>query len=130
MTQPVQEPNTNRWLEGHSHRVSQLERRAGGPWIYVGTWPDDPGTTPDSPPFENGWANMGGLFRRMRFRWNLNNQVDIEGAISGGADDTVCFTLPDGYRPDEEDRLTATDTSNVLVIFGIATNGEVTVNPA
>ena len=96
-----------------------------GPWIWVGTYPGDPDTTPDSPPFENGWDNYGSGFGRTRFRLN-NGLIEIVGSVIGGAEDTVVFTLPTGYRPDESYRSGAVLTAGTsLVVVQVDPDGSV-----
>ncbi len=93
-------------LGNHETRTRSLERRPPGTWIYVGDFPTDPDTTIDSPPFENGWANAGGGAQRLRFRRTNENQLEVEGSITGGTgiiDETVVTTMPDPiYIPLEE----------------------------
>jgi hypothetical protein len=71
--------------------------------VYVGTFPGDPDTTVDSPPFENGWSNAGGGRQRLRFRRTNENQTEFDGFVTGGDNGTVVTTLPDAiYIPLEE----------------------------
>lgn len=52
-----------------------------------------------APDYENGWADfsaaawMPGGYRK------LGNKVEIQGMVKGGANNTVLFTLPVGFRP-------------------------------
>ena len=87
-------------LRSDNDRLKRLENGDGSfPWIYVGTFPGDPLTTPPSPPFENGWTAVN-LASPPRFKRVLN-WLFFEGGsgITGGADNTVIFTLPVRYRP-------------------------------
>lgn len=86
-------------LRGLRDRVTVIENSDGSwPWIYVGDYPADPFTTPDSPPFQNGWANVGPPYHLVAFKRFLN-WVKIRGAFSGGDDGTIVFTLPALYVP-------------------------------
>lgn len=86
-------------LRNHEDRIAKLENSDGSwPWIYVGTYPTDPFTTPDSPAFQNGWVNVGPPYHLVAFKRFLN-WVKIRGAFTGGADGSIVFTLPDLYRP-------------------------------
>lgn len=108
----------------HERRVQALEKRKG-PWIFVGTFPDDTDTTPESPPFKNGWSNLEG-YVPMRFRHNTVGGVDIEGGVTGGGVGTVIFTLPTDYRPTEIVVLAcASDTGLVTPTLQINPNGDV-----
>lgn len=78
----------------HNRRLYGTETGIGGPWIYVGTYPTDADTTPDSPPFQNGWHNQGGTLQRMRFRWLRAGGIEIQGSVAGGIIGTAIFTLP------------------------------------
>ena len=102
MTRPIVEPSPARETASHGWREFQLERRPGpvhGRWIYVGTYPGDPGTTPDSPPFQNGWANdvTDPAAVPLRFRGVVGGGMEIEGVVSGGVAGTVVFTLPSTF---------------------------------
>ncbi len=103
----------------HERRLLNAEKRTDGPWIYVG------GTTDDSPPFENGWDNVGGTATPARFRWRLDGNLDLELAVGGGDLGTVIFTLPDGWRPDYDARLTAVDDTGTVAIIEVLTDGSV-----
>jgi hypothetical protein len=83
-------------------RIGDLERYPPGRWIYVGTYPTDPDTTPDSPPFENGWENSGGGARRLRFRRNSDWSLDVEGVVTSGGSGDVVTILNALYRPSED----------------------------
>ncbi|PXY20872.1 hypothetical protein [Prauserella muralis] len=52
--------------------------------------------------FQNGWRNYGNGWSDVQFRYlPLTDQVEIKGTMISGteADNTVVFTLPEGYRP-------------------------------
>lgn len=69
--------------------------------MYVGTFGFDGVDDllgPESPPFQNGWTNSFGGNAPVAFTL-VNGWVHIRGGFFGGADGTVVFTLPPGYRP-------------------------------
>lgn len=66
-------------------------------WIYVGDYPDDDGTTVESPVFENGWENAPGG-QPLRFRLDLSWTLIVEGDIRFGEVGTVVTTIPEDYR--------------------------------
>jgi hypothetical protein len=80
-------------LGDHERRVRGVERARPGRWIWVGTYPTDPLTTSDSPPYENGWTG------ELRFRWDKDGRTELLGGVTDGPDDSVITTLPLGYRP-------------------------------
>jgi hypothetical protein len=119
---------------GHrAFRLSQIERKTGGSWIYVGTFPGDANTTILSPPFQNSWGNMGGGWQVLRFRWLSDGTIEIEGVVTGGVVGTVIFTLPTPlytrYGPNDGDLpvpgVNIADFSHAA--FKIAVNGDVSL---
>jgi hypothetical protein len=51
------------------------------------------------PAFQNSWVNYGGSYQTAGFRKDPFGRVYLKGLIKGGANATVAFTLPVGYRP-------------------------------
>lgn len=100
MTSRVQQTTIDLALKQHNDRLTAIERSDGSDrWIYVGTYPTDPNTTAESPPFENGWMNVN-VANGVRFKRQFNN-LNIDGGpgITGGADNSVVFTLPSACWP-------------------------------
>lgn len=96
----VEQHDVRRTFLDHVGRIRIVER-GGANWIYVGSIGDggvDDLLGPISPPFQNGWTNSLGDDAPVSFTL-VNGWVHIRGGFSGGADGTVVFTLPDGYRP-------------------------------
>ena len=88
----------------HELRVSALERRENEDFIVVGTFPTDADTSPDSPPFMNGWGNVGAPYAKTAFHMDVYGKVHLRGALQGGAAGTVAFVLPAEYRPTKSKR--------------------------
>jgi len=86
------------------------------PWIYIGTVgvdnaDDQINSNPapfnyqlnqDNPaipylniPFQNGWTNYGNGYSPVCFMVTIENHLEIHGAITGGADNSIVFQLPD-----------------------------------
>jgi hypothetical protein len=89
----------------------------GEDWHYVGE--------AGEPAFENSW---GSGQQAVAFRIRESGIVDIEGVASGGTPGTVIFTLPAGYRPSGEVRLSITGEISTTMSAGllvVSTNGEV-----
>lgn len=105
--------------------VRELQR-VPGRWIYVGTYPTDAGTLPESPPFQNGWMNKGSGFVPCRFKVNKWRDVEIEGGIEGGAVGSVIFTLPEEYRPDGSLRFVCSSDGTATTHVQVDPNGDVT----
>jgi hypothetical protein len=82
-------------------------KRTPGQWIVVGTFPGDPGTVPESPPFLNGFANADPAlgWPKVQFKIDKWRHVDIIGAPVGGALGAVIFQLPFEYRPGRSHRI-------------------------
>lgn len=105
MTRPLKLATDRREINHARIRVRDLERRVpAGDWVYVGAYPTDPGTTPDSPEFVNGSNTGNGSVSEdelTRFRWKiglgaaLELQVNVDGVDPG----EIIFTLPPFYWP-------------------------------
>lgn len=80
------------------------------PWIYIGIDGTDGPTgymdfnpapfNPNVSPyfqivFQNSWTNYGNGYSPLCFMVTVENNLEIHGAVTGGADNTVVFTLPD-----------------------------------
>lgn len=130
LVRPGARVNTENALGNHEGRVRDLERLPKGRWIYVGDYPSDPDTTPDSPPFENSWINNGGGDRRLRFRRDNEGNTQIAGSVTGGAAGTVVTTLPELYRMSEDEYavgMSRLDTTLILTGWLFATDGTLTM---
>jgi len=51
------------------------------------------------PAFQSGWSNVSSQGHPLAFRKDPFGKVMLRGVVSGGAVDSVIFTLPAGYRP-------------------------------
>lgn len=115
-------------LREHNERIRGLER-SGGPFIYVGTFGldgVDDLLTPDSPPFKNVWTNALGNYPAVSFTV-VNGWVHIRGAFVGGANGTVVFTLPPGYRPSHRQPfICGTASPAHYATYYVDPNGDVT----
>ena len=70
---------------------ASLTAQAMDVWHVIGTTGE--------PAFQNGWVNFGSGLGNARFRKGADGRVNIAGSIKTGANSTVAFTLPVGYRP-------------------------------
>jgi hypothetical protein len=67
------------------------------------------------PPFLNGWANFGSSYDTLAFRMPRPDVVAFKGSAKGGAPTgPPMFTLPVGYRPLKDRRLTGVVASGGL----------------
>lgn len=90
-----------------------------GPWHTVG------GT--GEPAFQNSWANYGSGYGPTRFRLEAGGtRVAFDLAISGGANGTVMFTLPVGFRPPYPRTVSCAIGSWLAGALVIGTDGTVT----
>jgi hypothetical protein len=131
VTRPLQEYSPPRDVGYQGFRLTQIERKTGGSWIYVGTTLDVNGVLYAD--FQNSWVNMGGDWQDLRFRWLIDGTIEIEGVVTGGAVGTVIFTLPTPlytrYGPSDGDLavpgVNVSDFSHAG--FKIAVNGDVSL---
>jgi hypothetical protein len=94
-----------------------------------GGWHNIGGT--GEPAFQNSWANAGTVLgiavNDARFT-KEGKWVKLSGIITGGANNTVAFTLPTGYRPSKMIyQINSGTTSLVDRYLYIKTDGTVTV---
>lgn len=109
----------------HEQRITKIENSDGSfPWISVGA-PGGPFVTPDSPDFQNGWGPVSS-FSPPRFKRVLN-WLFIEGGagITGGADNTVVFTLPARDWPKRAYELSAAVAGGGSFNYVVNTDGTV-----
>lgn len=96
-------------------------------WVYVGTFPGDPNTTADSPPFQNDWVDTGGDAVPARFRLSPDDNLEIEGAFGGGAVDTVAWTVGASWIPDYRKKFVIVTDDNEIMVLSAETNGDIIV---
>lgn len=123
----VSEPNVLRALTAGQKRLNSDD--GSWPWVCVDDSSSNPCIPPTSNPaytaFENGWTNVDGQ-APVSFKRFLN-WVHIRGAFTGGADNTVVFSLPELYRPSFPQAIVGSlsDGSGVWTCI-IGTDGTVT----
>lgn len=86
-------------------------------WHYIGATGE--------PAFQNSWVNNGGSRGDVAFKRTLDKFVYFCGAMQGGSDATVAFTLPAGYRPSA-----TVDTVALGFSAVVGTSNRVTVSTA
>jgi hypothetical protein len=120
---PLYEHTRDTRLAIARHDIEGLKRRGAGRWIYVGTYPDDPDTTSDSPPFQNGWVNSGdgtlAADQLTRFRWLLGGGTEIHINATGGTTGTIIFTLPNLYWDAAKQTFPAVDDTGAFISFTV-----------
>jgi hypothetical protein len=114
----------NRKVYGdHGSRIDGVERRKPGEPIFVGTYDatPDPGTTPDSVPFQNNWlsGDVSGNAAPASFYRDSDGKVHLQGAIAGGSVSTTIFTLPDGFRPSNRRRFIIASDGSAHILDGV-----------
>jgi hypothetical protein len=96
-----------------ANRVRQERQKPNlaGFWVYIGDFVDvddvgndPPGTSPSSPPYENGWTYADDPYDFPAFRHGLDGALEFKGHLdsSGASSGTVAFTLPSEWRPTDE----------------------------
>lgn len=132
MSRPKENPTDA--VVGRRATRGVYEQRKRGPstWVYVGEWPTDDFTTPDSPAWQNGADHAGDPYERVRFRWDEHGRLEFDGVIDITASSgLVAFTLPDEYIPAKDDFwLIATDNSGTpgtARVYVESSTGDVTV---
>lgn len=125
---PLYEQTPETRLAGHGREINRLRNRSAGRWIYVGTYPTDPDTTSDSPPFQNGFLNNGdGTLTNdqlTRFRWLLGGGIELQININGGGSGLVIFSLPSGYWFGGKQTYAAVDVAGNPTCYTIIPNGD------
>src|SRR5262252_7708069 len=104
-------PQKTHVMHGRDHGRFGADPLPAGPWHYVGATRE--------PPFQNGWDNIGDPYQVMRFRELLDEGIEIQGSVTGGASGTVIFTLPVRYRPVKRLRMAASNSDDTFVILEV-----------
>lgn len=119
-------PATN--LLNHENRIRGYESQdRSGDWVYVDDGSGNPLIIPGlSPAFQNSWTNVGSPFHLVSFK-RFENWIHIRGAFTGGAPNTVVFTLPEGWLPGATESLLIGlgDGSGMASVL-VDTSGDVT----
>ncbi len=85
--------------------------------------------SPGEPAFQHSWTNYDALtYSTCAFRKDGQNFVYLKGTIAGGAERTVVFGLPAGYRPSKLVEFNPYGGA-VNSAIGIDTNGNVIKGP-
>lgn len=71
-------------------------------------------------PFANGWVNFGGTNASASYYKDPFGRVFLKGTVKSGTLNSVVFTIPPGYRPQE---------AEVFAVYCNGAIGFVTVNP-
>lgn len=100
------------------------------PWHLIGA--------AGEPAFQNSWVNIGGAAGATAgFRKNIGGTIELKGQMSspagaGTGNATVCFTLPEGYRPFTTRKMIGSGTSGIsnLLIAAVVvlSTGTVTIS--
>jgi hypothetical protein len=79
-----------------------------------------------APTLLNSWADIGGTYQVAQYRI-MNGCIELRGVITGGANNTVAFTLPVGFRPlyDHAILVWGGDSPITPVIITLLQNGDV-----
>ncbi len=114
MSRPPAIPDRDVRIRRARRDIERLKRRGPERWVYVGTWPGDSYTTPDSPPWLNGWTHALGLYDRVAFRWDEHWRLEFKGHATGGTSGANAFILPAEFEiPKDVSFLTDVTTTGV-----------------
>lgn len=88
------------------------------------------------PAFQNSWVNNdnnlpspgGGTNRDLCFWKDSFNEVRFEGVIKSGANSSVVFVLPSGYRPGRMNVTMVISASGGLALLIVSSNGDVVLS--
>lgn len=125
---PVAAHLVPRRLTAVESRVRELQRIGPQPWVYVGTYPTDPFTRFESPPFQNSLANAAGS--RARFRWGFDGSLDMEADFdltAGYVSGDVGFNVND--NTDEYEGVGFVEKIPVELDAGVWTFGVAVLEP-
>jgi hypothetical protein len=76
--------------------------------------------------FQNSWGNVGTPWTPAAYRKDGQGFVHVKGVVIGGANNTVMFTLPAGYRPGAQENYPAS-SSGAYAQVRLGTDGTVYV---
>lgn len=92
-------------------------------WVEVGSGGG-------APAFQNSWNNLS-VATPARYRKTPSGLITLDGLIEGGANGTVVFTLPTGFRPTKQTLISAFGQDgggDRASVISIATNGNVSIS--
>jgi hypothetical protein len=99
----------------------------GTPWYLVGDTSKFTDNYESIPAFTNSWVDYAGSVQAQAgFRKNQFGRVFLKGLIKSGTIGTSAFTLPVGYRPQEQFNFASIDGSDAGARLQIHTDGTVT----
>lgn len=81
-----------------------------------------------TPTLQNGWVNYGSTYESVTYWKDSCGIVHLAGMIKSGTttDETVIFTLPEGYRPRESEKFFAV-SMNAICVIDIYSTGNVAI---
>lgn len=110
--------------------VAQIATSAPTPRAVGDLWTGEtPVLTFDSgwiiPTLVNSWVNYAGGYTPARYRKLVDGIVMMQGLIKGGANGSVCFTLPVGYRPEYSQLMASSNNDCNVGRLNIHSDGRV-----
>ena len=80
-----------------------------------------------TPTLTNGWTLQNDGYYNAQYMIDSLGFVHLRGLITGGANDSVCFSLPEGYRPSRLINYVTQSNNNYATVFVYA-SGSVVVH--
>lgn len=115
----------------HNTDIMFMRRKTNYGWQkWVQFTPSNSSTNPKwtDAALKSGWRNTID-YGDVQFSKSVDGTVYFRGTARGGntTQETVIFTLPEGYRPEKQLYLTALNNSYGIAIIGIRPNGDVVI---
>jgi len=105
------------WSANHAPTAAELEQLLAS--VRVGAW--------QTPTYQNSWGPGGGTALRFRLLGGITDTVQLCGSIHSPNPfvGTTVFTLPVGFRPQGQQRITMTRDVATFDVVTINTSGTV-----
>lgn len=115
----------------HNTDIMFMRRKTNYGWQkWVQFTPSNSSTNPKwtDAALKSGWRNTTD-YGDVQFSKSVDGTVYFRGTARGGntTQETVIFTLPEGYRPEKQLYLTALNNSYGIAIIAVRSNGDVVI---
>lgn len=80
-----------------------------------------------APQLLNGWQDFGGTFAGAGYRRRSDGRVSLRGLVKGGSVGAAVFVLPEGFRPQADERFVSTGGGGSVALVFVRSSGAVEV---